>query len=107
MSPGRGLLEVADLDDDNEEEEEEEEEESDDDVRVLASARCYRRRGEDGTINIRWEVGVGRVTKGGFEVVAVRGGSRCRHPAVHCTSADHCDCDAGRCRLAVMWRLWR
>ena len=51
MSPGRGSLEVADLDD--EEEEEEEEEESDDDVRVLASARCFRRRGEDGTIDIR------------------------------------------------------
>ena len=52
----------------------------DDDVRVLASARCYRRRGEDVTINIRWEVGGGRVTKGGVEVVAVRGGSHCRRP---------------------------
>ena len=55
MSPGRGSLEVADLDD-KEEEEEEEEEESDDDIRVLASARCCRRRGRDATINIRWEV---------------------------------------------------
>ena len=71
MSPGRGSLEVADLDDDDEEEEEEEEEESDDDVRVLASARCCRRRGGDATINIRWEVGGGRVTQGGVEVVAV------------------------------------
>jgi hypothetical protein len=61
----------------------------DDDVRVLALARCCRRRGEDVTINIggrwevgggRWEVGGGRVTKGGGEVVAVRGGSRCRRP---------------------------
>ena len=85
--PGRGSLEVADLDDDDEEEEEEEE--SDDDVRVLASARCCWRRGGDTTINIRWEVGGGRVTKGGFEVVAVRGGSRCRRPAVHCASTDH------------------
>ena len=67
MSPGRGSLEVADLDD--KDEEEEEEEESDDDVRVLASARCCRRRGEDANINIRWEVGGGRVTKGGVEVV--------------------------------------
>ena len=50
--PVQGLLEVADLDD----EEEEEEEESDYDVRVLVSARCCRRRGEDATINIRWEV---------------------------------------------------
>ncbi len=32
----------------------------DDDVRVLASARCCRRRGEDATFNIRWEVGGGR-----------------------------------------------
>ena len=34
----------------------------DDDVRVLALARCCRRRGEDVTINIggRWEVGGGR-----------------------------------------------
>jgi hypothetical protein len=69
VSPGRGSLEVADLDDDDEEEEEEEE--SDDDVRVLASARCCRRRGGDATINIRWEVGGGRVTQGGVEVVAV------------------------------------
>ena len=69
MSPGRGSLEVADLDDDDEEEEEEEE--SDDDVRVLASARCCRRRGGDATINIRWEVGGGCVTQGGVEVVAV------------------------------------
>ena len=105
MSPGRGSLEVADLDD--EEEEEEEEEESDDDVRVLASARCCRRRGEDATINIRWEVRGGRVTQGGLEVVAVRGGSRCRRPAVHCASADHCDRDAGRCRSAVRRRLRR
>jgi hypothetical protein len=60
VSPGRGSLEVADLNDDKEEEEEEEE--SDDDVRVLALARCCRRRGEDVTINIggRWEVGGGR-----------------------------------------------
>jgi hypothetical protein len=36
-----------------------------DGVRVLLSARCCRRRGEDVTINIRWEVGGGRVTKGG------------------------------------------
>ncbi len=55
----------------------------DDDVRVLASALCCRRRGEDATINIRWEVGGGRVTKGGFEVVAVRGGSLCRRSAIH------------------------
>jgi hypothetical protein len=61
----------------------------DDDVRVLASARCCRRRGEDATINIRWEVGGGRVTKGGVEVVAVRGGSRFRRPTVHCASADN------------------
>ena len=66
MSPGRGSLEVADLDDDDEEEKEVEE--SDDDVRVLASARCCRRRGGDATINIRWEVGGGRVTQGGVEV---------------------------------------
>jgi hypothetical protein len=79
----------------------------DDNVRVLASARCCRRRGEDMTINIRWEVGGGRVTKGGFEAVAVRGGSRCRRPAIHCASADHCDRDAGRCRSAVRWRLRR
>jgi hypothetical protein len=78
----------------------------DDDVRVLASARCCRRRGEDATINIRWEMGGGgRVTKGGFEVVAVRGGSRCRRSAIHCASPDHCDRDAGRCRSAAKWRL--
>ena len=103
LSPGRGSLEVADLDD----EEEEEEEESDDNVRVLASARCCRRRGEDATINIRWEVRGVCVTQGGLEVVAVRGGSRCRRPAIHCASADHCDCDAGRCRSAVRRRLRR
>jgi hypothetical protein len=80
----------------------------DDDGRVLAPARCCRRRGEDETINIMWEVGGGSVTKGGFEVVAVRGGSFCRRPAVHCASADHCDDqDAGRCRSAVRWRLRR
>jgi hypothetical protein len=61
----------------------------DDDVRVLASARCCQRRGEDATINIWWEVGGRRVTKGGVEVVAVRGGSRFRRPAVHCASADN------------------
>ena len=61
----------------------------DDDGRVLASARCCWRRGEDTTINMRWEVGGGRVTKGGVEVVAVRGGSRFRRPAVHCASADN------------------
>jgi hypothetical protein len=61
----------------------------DDDVSLLASARCYQKRGEDATINIRWEVGGGRVTKGGVEVVAVRGGSLCRRPAVHCASTDH------------------
>jgi len=44
------------------------------------------------------------MTKGGFKVVAVRGGSRCRRPAVHCASANHCDRDAGRCRSAVRWR---
>jgi len=49
----------------------------DDDDRVLASARCWRRREEDATISIRWEVGGGSMIKGGFEVVAVRGGSRC------------------------------
>jgi hypothetical protein len=37
----------------------------DDGVRVLSLARCCWRRGEDATINIRWEVGGGRVTKGG------------------------------------------
>ena len=79
----------------------------DDNVRVLASVRCCRRRGDDTTINIRWEVGGGHVTKGGFEVVAVRGGSRCRHSAVHCASADHCDRDAGVCCSAASWRLWR
>jgi len=79
----------------------------DDDVRVLASARCCRRRGEDATINIRWEVRGGSVTKGGFEVVAVRGGSHCRRPAVHCACADHCNRDAGRCHSAVRWRLRR
>ena len=68
VSPGRGLLEVADLDDATQEEEEEE---SNDDVRVLASAHCCRRRGGDATINIRWEVGRGRVTQGRVEVVAV------------------------------------
>ena len=62
----------------------------DDNVRMLALARCCRRRGEDATINIRWDVGGGSVTKGGFEVVAVRGGSRCRRPTIHCASADHC-----------------
>ena len=79
----------------------------DDDVRVLVSAHCYRRRGEDATINIRGEVGGGRMTKGGFKVVTVRGGSRCRRPAIHCASVDRCDRDAGRCRLAVRlrWRL--
>ena len=40
-----------------------------DDVRVLALACCCWRRGEDVTINIRWEVGGGSATKGGFEVV--------------------------------------
>ena len=30
----------------------------------MASARCCRRRGEDANINIRWEVGGVRVTKG-------------------------------------------
>jgi len=35
------------------------------------------------------------VTKGGFEVVAVRGGSHCRRPAIHFSSADHCNRDAG------------
>ena len=79
----------------------------DDDVRVLASACCCRRRGEDATINIRGDVGGGSMTKGGLEVVAARGGSRCRRPAIHCTSADHCDRDAGCCRSAVRWRLWR
>ena len=69
MSPGRGLLEVADLDDDDEEEEEEE---SDDDVRVLASARCCRRRGGDATINIRWEVGGGG--RGARDKGGIRGG---------------------------------
>jgi hypothetical protein len=79
----------------------------DDDVRLLASARCCRRRGKDATINIRWEMGGGGETKGGFNVVVVRGGSRCRRPTVHCASADHCDHDAGRCRSAVRWRLRR
>ncbi len=60
-----------------------------DNVRVLALARCCQRRGEDTTINIRWEVGGGRVTKGGVEVVTVRGGSNCRRPSIHCTSANH------------------
>jgi hypothetical protein len=50
----------------------------DDDVGVLALARCCRRRGEDTAISIRWEVGGGRVTNGGFKVVAVRGGSHCQ-----------------------------
>jgi hypothetical protein len=61
----------------------------DDDVRVLASARCYHRRGEDATTNIRWEVGGGRVTKGGVEGVAVRGVSRFCRPTIHCASADN------------------
>ena len=78
----------------------------DDNVRVLALARCCWRRGEDATINIRWEVGGGRVTMGGFKVVAVRGGSRCHRLAVHCVSADHCDRDAGRCHSAVRWSPW-
>ena len=78
-----------------------------DDVRVLSPARCCRRRGEDATINIRWEVRGGRGTQGGLEVVAVRGGSRCRRPTVHCASADHCDRNAGRCRSAVRRRLRR
>ena len=59
------------------------------DVRVLASARCCRRRGEDATINIRWEVRGGRVTQGGLKVVAVRGASRFRRPTIHCASADN------------------
>ena len=42
--------------DDDEEEEEEEEEESNDNVRVLVSAHCCWRMGEDTTINIMWEV---------------------------------------------------
>ena len=37
----------------------------DDGIRVLSLARCCRRRGEDATINIRWEVGGGRVKKEG------------------------------------------
>jgi hypothetical protein len=61
----------------------------DDGVRVLALARCCWRRGEDVTINIRWEVGGGHVTKGVVEVVAVRGGSCFRRPAIHCASTDH------------------
>ena len=36
----------------------------DDNARVFASVRCCWRRGEDATINIRWEVRGGRVTKG-------------------------------------------
>jgi len=75
----------------------------DDDVRVLASVRCFRRRGEDATINIRWEVGGGSATKGGFEVVAVRGGSRFRHPTVHCASADHCGNESGRWTARWEW----
>jgi hypothetical protein len=38
----------------------------DDNVRVLALVSCCQRRGKDATINIRWEVGGGSVTKGGF-----------------------------------------
>ena len=37
----------------------------DDGVRVLSLACCCRRRGEDVSINIRWEVGGGCMTKGG------------------------------------------
>ena len=36
-----------------------------DNVRVLVSAYCCRRRGEDATINIKWEVRGGRMTNGG------------------------------------------
>jgi hypothetical protein len=75
------------------------------DVGMLASMRCCRRRGkEDATINIRWEVGGGRVTKGGVEVLVVRE-SRCRRAAVHRASADHSDRDAGRRCSAVRMRL--
>ena len=34
-------------------------------------ACCCQKRREDATINIRWEVGGGGVTKGGFEVVVL------------------------------------
>ena len=57
----------------------------DDDARVLASARCCWWRGEYATINIRWEVGGVRMTKGGVEV----------------------DRGAGRSSLAMRWRLRR
>ena len=86
----RGSLEVPDLDDEKEEEEEEEEEESNHNVRVLVLAHCCRRMGEDATINIMLEMRGGFVTQFGLKVVAVRGGSRCHLPTVHCASVDHC-----------------
>jgi hypothetical protein len=74
-------------------------------VALLSAVRFHHRM--PSCDHQRWEVGGGRVTKGGFEVVAVRGGSRCHRTAVHCASADHCDRDAGRCRSAARWRLRR
>ena len=47
----------------------------DGDVRVFVLACCCRRRGEDATINIRWEVGGERMAKGGYKVEVVRGGA--------------------------------
>ncbi len=81
----------------------------DEDVRVLASARCCRRGGRtrQSTLSGKWEVGGEHVTKWGFKVVDVRGGSRCRRSAVHCASTDHCDRDTGHCRSAARWRLRR
>ena len=43
-------------------------------------------RTRQSTLGGRWE---GACDKGRVEVMAVRGGSRFRHPAVHCASADH------------------
>ena len=55
-------------------------------VRALVLARSCWTRGEDATINIRWEVGWGHFTKREGKVGIGR------RPAIHCASANYCDC---------------
>ena len=42
------------------------------------------------------------MTKGRFKVVAVRRGSRCHRPAVHCASANHSLSFGGEVEVAAM-----